>query len=69
MGIAMLNPSTALGLGHLKKKDAEGAKAWLQGKLFVACLIERLIALGDHFSPVGCPRHGEASNAAPLSLA
>ncbi len=40
-----------LEIGNLKKKDPEGAKAWLQGKLLVACLIERLIAMGELFSP------------------
>jgi hypothetical protein len=40
-----------LAFGNLKKKDPAGAKAWLQGKLLVACLIERLIALGELFSP------------------
>ena len=29
-----------LALGHLKKVDPQGARAWLQGKLFVAILIE-----------------------------
>ena len=43
-----------LKLGNLKKKDPVGAKAWLQGKLLVACLIERLIALGEIFSPQEC---------------
>ena len=55
--LAFKRMKSLLGLGHLKKKNAEGAKAWLQGKLFVACLIERLIALGDHFSPVECLQH------------
>jgi hypothetical protein len=44
-----------LGLGHLKKMDPEGAKAWLHGKLFVAFLIEAMIACGDNFSPWGYP--------------
>jgi len=35
-----------LQLGHLKKIDHEGAKAWLQGKLFVAILIEMLNIVG-----------------------
>lgn len=39
--------------GHLKKTDPQGAKAWLQGKLLVASLIETLIAVGDRFSPWG----------------
>ncbi len=42
-----------LGLGHLKKHDPEAARAWLQGKLLVACLIERLLALAEHISPWG----------------
>ena len=44
-----------LGLGHLRKMDLEGAKAWLHGKLFVAFLIEAMIACGDRFSPWGYP--------------
>jgi len=44
-----------LTLGHLKKVDPQGAKAWLQGKLFVAILIETLIALADRFFPWGYP--------------
>lgn len=44
-----------LGLGHLRKMDPEGAKAWLHGKLFVAFLIEAMIACGDNFSPWGYP--------------
>ena len=44
-----------LGLGHLRKMDLEGAKAWLHGKLFVALLIESMIACGETFSPWGYP--------------
>jgi len=44
-----------LGLGHLPKKEPEGARAWLQGKLFVATLVETLIAAGETFSPWGYP--------------
>jgi Transposase DDE domain len=44
-----------LALGHLKKVDPQGAKAWLQGKLFVAILIETLIALAERFFPWGYP--------------
>lgn len=44
-----------LGLGHLRKMDLTGAKAWLHGKLFVAFLIESMIACGDRFSPWGYP--------------
>jgi hypothetical protein len=42
-----------LHLGHLKKTDPAGAMAWLQGKLFVAALIETLIAVGERFPPWG----------------
>jgi len=44
-----------LGLGHLKKTDVELAKAWLQGKLLVAFLIEALIAAAERFFPWGYP--------------
>jgi Transposase DDE domain len=44
-----------LALGHLKKVDPQGAKAWLQGKLLVAILIETLIALAERFFPWGYP--------------
>jgi len=63
-----------LALGHLKKVDPQGAKAWLQGKLFVAILIETLIALADRFFPWGyplapdspaLPLAGNLANAAP----
>ena len=67
--LAFKRMKSLLGFGHLKKKDAEGAKAWLQGKLFVACLIERLIALGDHFSPGEGLQHEKTSATTSLSLA
>jgi hypothetical protein len=38
-------------LGHLPKYDDESAKAWLYGKLFVALLVEKLIAHGESISP------------------
>lgn len=41
-----------LGLGHLPKKDPRSAHAWLQGKLLVGLLIERMIAAVS-FSPWG----------------
>lgn len=44
-----------LGLGHLPKQEPTGARAWLQGKLFVATLVETLIAAGDAFFPWGYP--------------
>lgn len=58
-----------LQLGHLKKTDQQGAKAWLQGKLLVACLIESLIFTAERFSPWGY-RTGERDIPLPaLTLA
>lgn len=50
-----------LGLGHLHKSDPESAKAWLQGKLLVALLIEGLIRCGEAFSPWGFPLEAESA--------
>lgn len=44
-----------IGLGHLKKTDVDGAKAWLHGKLLVAFLMEALVAAGKTFFPWGYP--------------
>ena len=51
-----------LALGHLKKVDPQGARAWLQGKLFVAILIETLIALADRFFPWDYPLAPDSSS-------
>jgi hypothetical protein len=51
--LAFKRLKSLLHLGHLKKTDPVGAKAWLQGKLFVATLIETLIVVGERFSPWG----------------
>lgn len=42
-----------LGLGHLRKEDLYGARAWINGKLFVAFLIESLVQCGESFFPWG----------------
>lgn len=39
----------------MKKTDPIGAKAWLQGKLLAAVIIETLISMGERFSPWGYP--------------
>lgn len=67
--LAFKRMKSLLGLSHLRKKNPEGAKAWLQGKLLVACLIERLIAVGEHFSPVEDHETEDRSGATALSLA
>jgi len=53
--LAFKRLKSLLALGHLKKVDPQGAKAWLQGKLLVAILIETLIALAERFFPWGYP--------------
>jgi len=44
-----------LGLGHLPKHDPQSAKAWLEGKLFVGLLIEKMIHAANSISPWGYP--------------
>lgn len=51
--LAFKRLKSLLQLGHLKKTDEQGAMAWLQGKLMVACLIESLILTAERFSPWG----------------
>lgn len=64
--LAFKRLKSLLALGHLKKVDPQGARAWLQGKLLVAILIESLIALAERFSPWGYPIEPEPS-ALPLA--
>lgn len=47
-----------LGLGHLPKQDPLSAKAWLEGKLFIGLLIERMIRTAESFSPWGYSLEG-----------
>ena len=58
-----------LQLGHLKKTDKEGAKAWLQGKLLVACLIESLILTAERFSPWGYASNDRSNPAQAIAVA
>jgi hypothetical protein len=53
--LAFKRLKSILATGHLKKTDPIGAKAWLQGKLLAAVIIEALINLGQRFSPWGYP--------------
>jgi hypothetical protein len=57
--LAFKRLKSLLGLGHLKKVDQEGARAWLHGKLFFAILIETFIRAGESFSPWGYPVMGK----------
>lgn len=65
--LAFKRLKSLLQLGHLKKTDPVGAKAWLQGKLFVAALIETLIAVGERFSPWGYFLRPTPAAALPLA--
>lgn len=67
--LAFKRLKSLLQLGHLKKIDKDGAKAWLQGKLLVACLIETLILTAERFSPWGYPRDERGLPASALALA
>ena len=40
-------------LGHLKKHDEIAARAWLQGKLLVAFLVDALLVTAERISPWG----------------
>jgi len=44
-----------LGLGHLPKTDPLSAQAWLQGKIFVGLLIERMLHTAKLISPWATP--------------
>jgi len=65
--LAFKRLKSLLALGHLKKVDPQGARAWLQGKLLVAILIESLIALAERFSPWGYPITTTDAAALPLA--
>lgn len=51
--LAFKRLKSILGVGHLRKTNPEGAKAWLQGKILVAFLIEAMIRAGEIFFPWG----------------
>lgn len=53
-----------LGLGQLPKTSDGSARAWLQGKLLIALLLDRLLEAADRFSPWG---YSVASPAEPLA--
>ena len=42
-----------LELGHLRKADYQSALSWIQGKIFVAFIVEALITAGEVFFPWG----------------
>ena len=44
-----------MALGHLRKYNDEASRAWLQGKLLIALLIEVFLRYGESFFPWGYP--------------
>lgn len=54
-------------LGHLKKIDAQAARAWLQGKLLVAFMLDALLETTERISPWGYRCQNETAHS--LSLA
>jgi hypothetical protein len=59
--LAFKRLKSIIALGHFRKTDLEGAKAWLHGKLLVAFLIEALIAAGERFFPWGVSHRSRAT--------
>jgi len=59
--LAFKRLKSLLELGQVPKKKAASAQAWMQGKILVALLIERLLCEARFFSPWGYPLSGEQS--------
>jgi hypothetical protein len=53
--LAFKRMKSIMELGHLPKTEHESAHAWIQGKLFVGLLLERIHAEAESFSPWGFP--------------
>lgn len=53
--LAFKRMKSIMDLGHLPKTGQESAHAWIQGKLFVGLLLERIHAEAESFSPWGFP--------------
>jgi len=51
--LAFKRMKSIMGLGQLPKTSDASARAWIHGKLFIACLIERLLQEAETFSPWG----------------
>jgi hypothetical protein len=64
--LAFKRLKSLLELGELKKTDPASARAWIQGKLMLACLIEKMIATGSLFSP-RAPHERTARTSVPLA--
>lgn len=53
--LAFKRLKSLLSIGNLKKYNEDSAKAWIQGKLFVAMLVETMLRAGEAFFPWGYP--------------
>lgn len=60
--LAFKRMKSIMDLGHLPKTGQDTAHAWVQGKLFVGLLLERIHAEAQSFSPWGFPLGGEAQS-------
>lgn len=49
--LAFKRMKSLMGLGQLPKESDASSRAWLHGKLFLALLVGRLLALAESFSP------------------
>ena len=54
-------------LGHLKKTDERAARAWLQGKLLVAFILDALLETTERISPWGYRRSNDEAGSMPLA--
>jgi hypothetical protein len=54
-------------LGHLKKHDSQASRAWLQGKLLVALLLDALLQTAERISPWGYHAGEIQSNPLPVA--
>lgn len=54
-----------LQLGHLRKIDPDSARSWIEGKLFVALVLEALLRQAESFFPWGFPL--DSSPSLPLA--
>jgi IS4 transposase len=51
--LAFKRLKSLLSTGHLPKKDPESCRAWMQAKVLIALLTDRLILESELFSPWG----------------
>jgi hypothetical protein len=56
--LAFKRLKSLLEAGHLPKKDPRSCRAWMQAKVLIALLTDRLVLESELFSPWGCPLGG-----------